>query len=154
MYCLDNRQRSYKPQTKHAERMILPGSSQKYLQMYLWVHGSWETDCRKSQISSSFFLISHAQHCLQTKAVIELLHAQNDMAFVIVTPSARLSASWQKWRFWLVAVLRSSKTMPFWATYKVMVQTYAYCACMHSSHANTLYHSLLMMVVFEVLTKS
>jgi len=31
----DNGQRSYKPQSKHAERMILPGSSQKYSQMYL-----------------------------------------------------------------------------------------------------------------------
>ena len=35
MYHPDNGQRSYKPQTKHAERMILPGSSQKYSRMYL-----------------------------------------------------------------------------------------------------------------------
>jgi len=34
MYHSDNGQRSYKPQTKHAERMILPGNSQKYLQTY------------------------------------------------------------------------------------------------------------------------
>jgi len=59
MYCLDNYQGSNKPQTKHAERMILPGSSQNALL---------------------------SQHSLQTKAVIELLHAQNDMAFVIVAP--------------------------------------------------------------------
>jgi len=31
IYHPDNGQRNYKPQTKHAERMILPGSSQKYL---------------------------------------------------------------------------------------------------------------------------
>ena len=30
MYYLDNGQRSYKLQTKHAERMILPSSSRKY----------------------------------------------------------------------------------------------------------------------------
>jgi len=56
MYHLNNGQGSYKPQTKHAERMILPSSSQKYRysRTHLWVCGSWETDRRKSWISSSF----------------------------------------------------------------------------------------------------
>jgi len=34
MYHPDNGQRSYKPQAKHAERMILPSSSQKHLRTY------------------------------------------------------------------------------------------------------------------------
>ena len=55
MYHPNNGQRSYKPQTKHAERMILPRSLQKYSRTYLWVRGSWETDRRKSRISSSSF---------------------------------------------------------------------------------------------------
>jgi len=49
MYHPDNSQRIYKPQTKHAERMILPSSSHKQSRTYLWVHGSWETDRRKSR---------------------------------------------------------------------------------------------------------
>jgi len=60
MYHPDNGQRNYKPQTKHAERMILPGSSQKYSQTYLRVCGSWKTDLRKvgfRHLSSLFFLI-------------------------------------------------------------------------------------------------
>jgi len=64
MYHPDNGQRSYKPQTKHAERMLLPSSSQKHSRTYHWVRGSWETDRRKSRISSSsssffFFLIQN-----------------------------------------------------------------------------------------------
>ena len=49
------------PKPKHAERKILPSSSQKYSRMYLWICGSWETNCRKSRISSSFFLLSHTK---------------------------------------------------------------------------------------------
>ena len=52
------------------------------------------------------------KHSLQTKAVIELLHAQNDITFVIVAPLI-LSVNWQEWQFWLAVVLRSSKTIPF-----------------------------------------
>jgi len=44
MYHSDNGQRSYKPQTKHAERTILPRSSQKYLRTYLCVRGSRKTE--------------------------------------------------------------------------------------------------------------
>jgi len=51
MYRPDNGLRSYKPRTKHAERMMLPGSSQKYSRTYLWVRERWETDRRKCRIS-------------------------------------------------------------------------------------------------------
>ena len=50
---------------------------------------------------------------LATKALIELLHAQNNIAFVVVALSACLFANWQEWQFWLAAILRSSNTMPF-----------------------------------------
>jgi len=56
MYHLNNGQSSYKP--KHAERMILPSSSQKHSWTYRWVCGSWETDRWRSRISSSFFFPS------------------------------------------------------------------------------------------------
>ena len=88
-------QRCYKSQTKHADRMILPSSSQKYLQRYLWVPESRETDCRKSRIFVIFFLSSSSSfsyklltssYSLPTKAVIELLHTQNDIALVILAP--------------------------------------------------------------------
>lgn len=39
MYNQDNDQTT-KPQTKHADRMLLPSSSQKYSQIYLRVHRS------------------------------------------------------------------------------------------------------------------
>jgi len=65
MYYPDNGQRNYKPQTKHAERMILPSSSQKHSRTYRWICGSWETDRRKvgfrhllSFFFLSFFLLS------------------------------------------------------------------------------------------------
>jgi len=66
MYRPNSDQRSYKPKTKHAERLILPSSSQIYSRTYLWVRGGWETDRRKSRISSSssffffFFLIQNS----------------------------------------------------------------------------------------------
>ena len=40
----------------------------------------------------SFFLTSSS---LQTKAVIELLHAQNNIAFIVVALFSHLSANWQ-----------------------------------------------------------
>jgi len=43
--------------------------------------------------------------------------------------SARLSANWQEWRFWVAVVPWSCNTTPFWATNKVKVQTCTYCAC-------------------------
>jgi len=45
------------PQTKHAGRMVLPGSSQKYSWAYLRICGSQETDHWKSPISLSSFLL-------------------------------------------------------------------------------------------------
>jgi len=52
----DNGQRSYKSQTKHAERMILPGSSQKHLRTYLWLCGAEKQTAEKVgfRLSSSF----------------------------------------------------------------------------------------------------
>ena len=57
MYYLDNVQRSYKPQTKHTERMILPSSSQNACKCTF--------ECTK---------------------LIELLHTQNDFGFVAIPP--------------------------------------------------------------------
>jgi len=65
----------------------------------------------------SFFLTSSS---LQTKAVIELLHAQNNIAFVVVALFSCLSANWQAW----VAVLASCGSAKL-----VQVQTYTNCAC-------------------------
>jgi len=49
-----------KPQTKHADRMTLPSSSQKYSQMYLRVHSSQKR--LKSLIPpSSFSYLSRAK---------------------------------------------------------------------------------------------
>jgi len=36
-----------KPQSKYAGPLIPPSSSQKYSQLYFWVHRSWETDHQK-----------------------------------------------------------------------------------------------------------
>jgi len=48
-----------KTQSKNADQLIPPSSSQKYLQIYLWVHRSWETECWKSWISSPpFYFLS------------------------------------------------------------------------------------------------
>jgi len=86
------------PKTKHADRMILPSSSQKYSWMYLRVCRSWETNHYKSPISSSFFflLLSHTKLLTsifyQLKQVIELLNALNNITFIIVAPSACQSA--------------------------------------------------------------
>ena len=59
MYHPDNGQRSYKPQTKRAERMIQPSSSQIYSRTYLWVTRSREQTTEKVEYRhlSSFFLL-------------------------------------------------------------------------------------------------
>ena len=46
---------STKPQNKHADRMIVPQNSQKYLQTYLGIHGSQETDRFPSFLPAFFF---------------------------------------------------------------------------------------------------
>jgi len=56
MYHPDNGQRNYKPQTKHAERMILPGSSQKYSQHTLEYAGAEKQTAEKSDFV--IFLLS------------------------------------------------------------------------------------------------
>ena len=80
MHHPDNGQRSYKPQTKYAERMILPGSSQKYSRTYLWVRGSWGTDCRKRQISSSsFFFLSSFSYKTCRTCILKTLTCQAEV---------------------------------------------------------------------------
>ena len=102
----------------------------------------------------SFFLLSRTKLltsiAYKTKAVIELIHTQNGIAFVVVAPFSPFVCNWQEWWFWLATVLRSSNKMPFLATQKVEVQMCAYCAC--TVHMQT--HLTAKMVVFEVLTKS
>ena len=116
-----------------------------------------ETDRRKSQISSSSSSFSYKTldwHSLQTKAVIELLHTQNDIVFVAAAFFNLFVCKLAQ-----VAVLSSCgstkyNTTPFlfWATNKVEVQTCTYCAC--AVHMLTHFTTLLMMVSFEVLTES
>ena len=126
MYHPSNGPRSYKPQTKHAERIILPSSSQVYSQIYLWVQRSWETR-RKNDFIIFLLSFSHKTldyRSLQTKAVIELIHAQNDIAFVIVAPFSQFVcklASCGSVKFQTDAILNN--------TQKVEVQTCAYCTC-------------------------
>ena len=74
-------------------------------------------------LSSFFFLLSSFSYKLLTSIAYKLkqilsyfthrtsLSSQQPL-------SARLSANWQEWRFWLAVVLRSSNTTPFWATNK------------------------------------
>ena len=117
--------------------MILPSSSQKHLRTYHWVRGSWETDRPKSRISSFF---SYNKHSLQSKAVIELLHAQNDIAFVVVALFSPFVCKLAR-----VAVLASCglaklNTTSFWATQEV--DTCAYCAC--AVHMQTQFTTLCL----------
>jgi len=78
------------PKTKHADRMILPSSSQKYSWMYLRVCRSRESNHYRSPISSSFFflLLPHTKLLTsifyQLKQVIELLDALNNITFMVV----------------------------------------------------------------------
>ena len=51
--------------------------------------------------------------CKYIKALIELLHAQNDIAFVVVAPFIPFVCKLAEWQFWLAAILRSSNTTPF-----------------------------------------
>jgi len=140
MYHPDNGQSSYKPQTKHAQRMILPSSSQKHSRTYRWVRGSCERDRRKSRISSSsffflssFFLLSHTKLltsiAYKLKQILSYFTHRTTSLSSQQPLSARLPANWQERRFWLAAVPRSCNTTPFWATNKVEVQTCTYCAC-------------------------
>jgi len=105
-------------------------------------------------LSSFFFSYKTLDyHSLQTKALVELLHAQNDIAFVVVAPFSPFVTNWQEWQFWRAAILRSSNTTPFWATHKGRGSDVCLLR-MRSSHANAFYHSLLMMAAFKVLSES
>ena len=69
-------------------------------------------------------------HSLRTKALIELLHSQNDIAFVVAAPFSPFVCKLAR-----VAVLASCDSAKFQhdailsTTQKVEVQTCAYCAC-------------------------
>jgi len=113
--------------------MILPGGSQKILaNVPLSIRELRNTPPKKSDfifvvvVFLSFFLSSFLPShtklltsiAYKTKAVIELIYTQNDIAFVIVAPFSPFVCNWQEWWFWLATVLRSSNTMPFLATHK------------------------------------
>ena len=62
MYHLDNGQRSYKPQTKHAKRMILPSSSQNTREHTVEYAGAEKQTAEKSDLV--IFLPSHSYKTL------------------------------------------------------------------------------------------
>ena len=93
MYHPDNCRRSYKPQTKHAERMLLPTSSQKNTrERTLSTRELRNRPPKKLDFIVIFFLLlSHTK--LLTSIVyklykadifIDLTHAQNNINFIIV----------------------------------------------------------------------
>ena len=67
------------------------------IRKHTYEYGGAEKQTTKSQISSSlffFFLIQNSWLAsLQTKAVIELIHTQNDITFIVVAPFSLLSAN-------------------------------------------------------------
>ena len=77
-----------KPQTKYADRMILPSSSPKYSRTYLRVCGSKKQIHEKHRfrhlLLSSFSYKTFVKHSLPTKALLELIYIQNNIAFAIV----------------------------------------------------------------------
>ena len=102
MHHPDNGQRSYKPQTKYAERMILPGSSQKYSRTYLWVRGSWGTDCRKRQISSSsFFFLSSFSYKTCRTCILKTLTCHAEVFCWWYMQIMEPLQSLQAWSTWL-----------------------------------------------------
>ena len=75
MYHLDNGQRSYKPQTKHAERMILPSSRKNTREHTFEYAGAEQQTAGKvgfRHLLSSFFLLSHTK--LLTSIAYKLKH--------------------------------------------------------------------------------
>ena len=99
-YYLDNGQRNYKPQTKHADRMIRPSSSQKYECTFEFTGAEKET---AQKVRFCHWILSHAK-LLTSTAVIELLHAQNDNAFIIVAHLSPLVCKLVRVVVWLTAV--------------------------------------------------
>jgi len=85
MYYLDDGQRSYKLHTKHADRMILPNSSQKTLSAQEWRN----RQLKKSDFVIFFLLLSHTK--LLTSIAYKLKQllsyfTQNNIAFIVVAP--------------------------------------------------------------------
>ena len=85
MYHLDN---GHKPQTKRAERMILPSSSQKYSQHTFEYEGAEKQTAKKFGFHSSSLFLSHTKllTIIAYKLLSYILHTQNDIAFVVVAP--------------------------------------------------------------------
>ena len=92
-----------KEATNPKPSMILPSTYKNTCKFIYFEYAGAEKQTTKKvgfcHPSSSFSSKTLDKHRLQTKSVIEVLHAQNDIAFVAVALSARLSANWQEWRF-------------------------------------------------------
>ena len=98
-------------------------------------------DHRKSQIwilirHILFSSFSHTKlpwlaYSLQIKAVIELLHTQNNIAFVIIAPFSLFVCKLARVVVfgYVAAVLWCSNAMPFWATNKGWSLDVCYCTC-------------------------
>ena len=122
MYHPDNGQRSYKPQTKHAERMILPSSSQNTCKHTFEFTRAEKQTAEKVKFHHHLFLLSHAKLLTSIAYKLKQLLSYfiNRMTSLSSQQSfsACLSANWQEWQFWLTLALQSSNTTPFWATHK------------------------------------
>ena len=94
----------------------------------------------------SFFLLSHTKLltsiAYKLKQILSYFTHRTTSLSSQQPLSARLSANWQEWRFWLAVVPRSCNTTPFWATNKVKVQTCTYCAC--TVHMLTRFNTLCL----------
>lgn len=92
------------------------------------------------------------QNLLTTySVVVAILNAQNDITFVIVAPSAHLSANSQERWFWLIVVLPEVLIQHHFEATKGWGSDLP--LCMHSSHGNT-FSLLCLRSLLVVLTKS
>ena len=83
------------PQTKHADRMLLPSSSQKHSQTYLRARGSrWTSRGENSDFVIFFLLLLSFSYktlpkdSLPTKPLVELIYAQVNTAIAVVLAMA------------------------------------------------------------------
>jgi len=101
-------------QTKHADRMILPSSSQKYSRTYLRACGSQNKSLKKSRfghVLSSYKPL--VKDSLSTKPLRNLYYAKNDVFGVVLCLSSSVC------KLATAAVLVSNEvfnTTPFWET--------------------------------------
>ena len=138
------------PQTKHADRMILPSSSQKHSQTYLRVRGSRWT-CRGEKSDLVIFFLSHnkilPQDSVPTKALLEFIYAQNKTDFTVVESLSPFVHELAR-----TAVLASYDPMalPFWGN-EVTCLPIAHAQSKMQAHFCVL---LLVMAAFGTLTES